>query len=87
MPKNRSETIAPDLSDYYRDVAETAKSRMRSQLSRDNQLSDQELSGNKRRLLSESRREYAGERSYEPSRIKNQQLQSFQYKLKNLFKA
>lgn len=83
MPKNRSETIAPDLSHYYRDVEETAKSRLRSNNSR----TKQQLSGSKRRLLSESRREYAGERSFEPSRIKNQQLQSFQYKLKNLFKA
>lgn len=87
MPKNRSETIAPDLSHYYRDVEETAKSRLRSNNSRTKQQSEQELSGSKRRLLSESRREYAGERSFEPSRIKNQQLQSFQYKLKNLFKA
>lgn len=87
MPKNRSETIAPDHRHYYRDVEDTAKSRMRPSNSRANQLSEQELSINKRPLLSESRREYVGGQSYEPSRIKNQQLQSFQYKLKQLFQA
>ena len=89
MPKNRSEAFAPDRSHYYRDVEETAKSRLRSNPSRTNanQRSEQELSYNKRTLLSESRREYAGEHAYEPSRIKDRQLQSFQYKLKHLFKA
>ena len=63
------------------------QSQCSSSNSRANQLSEQELSYNKRPLLSESRREYVGGQSYEPSRIKNQQLQSFQYKLKQLFQA
>jgi hypothetical protein len=46
-----------------------------------------EPSQNRRLLLSESRRQFQGEEAFEPSRIKHQQLQSFQYKLKHLFKA
>lgn len=56
MPKNRSDTIVADHKDYYKDVAESAKSRIRSNNSRTNQLSEQELSYNKRTLQSESRR-------------------------------
>jgi hypothetical protein len=87
MPKNRVETIAVDRKDYYKDVEETSKSRIRSNNSRLHHISEQELNFNKKTHLSESRREYLGEKTYEPSKIKHQHLQSIQYKLKHLFQA
>lgn len=56
--------------------------------SNNSQIYQNEEPGQSRRLLlSESRRQFQGEVAFEPSRIKHQQLQSFQYKLKHLFKA
>lgn len=82
MPKHRLEAIPTDTSHYVQDIIATQRPTQRA--------ATQEMSSSKVHrsyLVSEARREFQGDLETEKSKIKNQQLKEFQYKLKSLYKC